>query len=218
MLASIGIVTAVDNNSSEFDQKFDELMEMYEAREQAKKEVIFTSGIDVNELGEVKNNPNIIEARGKMLIVDTEIKREVLFDRYQQIGENTRDEIIEKYASLDGVVIGQGYNYNGYIKFQILKGSDVDENTLNALYNIIEQEANKVGIENVPVVFEYVEIPHEDVEAPYEVDNGGSLRVITEQEASDIDMPTEEANNSTPGFSALTLLLMFSILMHVRRD
>ncbi|WP_406661755.1 hypothetical protein V7O66_04345 [Methanolobus sp. ZRKC3] len=172
---------------------------MYDEWEQAKKEVVFTSGIDVNELGEVKNNPNIMEARGIVPIIETEIEREALSERLGQTVQNSKGEIIEKYAHPKGPLIA--YGYGGYVSISILVGSEVDDKTLDSIYDIIEQEANKVGIENVPVVFEYEEFPHEDEEVDVE-----------------IDAEERENNNTTPGFSALTLLLVFSIIMWFRRD
>ncbi len=102
-VACTGIALAEEEKANPtLEEKMAELLEYYNAQEEAKKQVQFTSGEDVKDLDALNNRPNVIEARGKMPIADTEQKREVLFEKYYQIGENTRSEIVDKYFYPDG--------------------------------------------------------------------------------------------------------------------
>ncbi|WP_319506142.1 hypothetical protein [uncultured Methanolobus sp.] len=218
MLASIGIVTAEENNSSDSELTNEEKMTQFLAEQEAVRKATFTPGIDVENLTVVKNSPYVIEARGNVPIANTEIPityteliRREQDDRFYLINQNSQAEIIERYAHPNGPVIAQGYSHGSYVSISILTGSDVDEETLDSIYNIIEQEANEVGIENVPVVFMYEDIPIEDEEQPDTEE--------TDVESS-IDEPGNETEttNTTPGFSALTLIIMIFMLWRFKSN
>jgi hypothetical protein len=212
LLANVGIVTAVDNNNSDSNETFDKLMDMYIAREESKQQMEFNETLDINSLDITRTHPDVFEVRGKVPVTNSDLEREALSERYQQILENTKEEIINKYLSPNGPVIAWGLSVDNYLIVSILAGSEIDNETLDSLYQILEEEAIKVGIENVPVAFEYEEIPRDDEGFP--------------SEESDIEIATDESENenqsdntnSTSGFSALTLLLVFSILMWLRKE
>jgi hypothetical protein len=207
LLTITSIVSAVDNNSSDSELTNVEKAAEFIAQQEAASKATLVPGIDVKDLDVVKNNPYVIEARGKILTVDSEIMGRELDNRFYLIIENSQDEIIEKYAHPNGPVIAQGYAYGSYVSISILDGSDVDEETLDSIYNIIEQEANEVGIENVPVVFEYEEMAIVDEGQP----DTEYVDVESSTDKSENEIETE-TTNTTPGFSALTLIIMIFLL------
>jgi hypothetical protein len=172
----------------------------------------FNETVDMKSLDITRTHPGVFEVRGKVPVTNSDLEREALSERYQQILENTKEEIINKYLSPNGPVIAWGLSVDNYLIVSILAGSEIDNETLDSLYQILEEEAIKVGIENVPVAFEYEEMLRDDEGFP--------------SEESDIEIATGESENenqsentnSTPGFSALTLLLVFSILMWLRKE
>ena len=212
MLASINLVTAVDNDSSDSNETLNELVEILSAREEAKKQMEFNETVDMLSLNITRTRPSVFEVRGMVPIISSDLQREALFERYQQVLENTKEELNNKYFYPSGPVIAQGASVDGYLTVTILEGSEIDNETLDSLYQILEEEAIKVGIENVPVAFEYEEIAHEDEEIILVESN---VEISTEEPENEIE---SEKTNSTPGFSALTLLLVFSILMWLRKE
>ncbi len=58
-----------------------------------------------------------------------------------------------------GPVISKGFDLNGYLVVTLLEDSITDEKTLSSIHSILEQEAIKCGIEDVPVVFVYDKLP-----------------------------------------------------------
>ena len=162
-LVCAGIVSAEEEKTSlTFENKMTEILDYCNALEETKKHVKIIAVEDAADLYTAENTPGFILARGKMPIVDTDLKRQVLFEKYQQIGENTKEEIINKYGYPNGPIIGQGYNYNGCMLLLVLEGSEIDANTLNSLYMIIKEEASKSGISDVPIVFTYENMPKEE--------------------------------------------------------
>ena len=143
------------------EEKIEQMIKFIEEQEKAKSRIKFVSGQDVKDSGSVKSNPNVIEARGKMPTIDTELKKQVLFERYYDIGDAIGNEIT-KYSYPDGPVIGYGYNINGYLEVDFLEGSKIDDELIGNFYNMYSQEATKNGIMDVPVVFLYTKLPVTD--------------------------------------------------------
>ncbi|WP_406671131.1 hypothetical protein V7O67_05220 [Methanolobus sp. ZRKC4] len=207
MLTITSIVSAVDNNSSDSELTNVEKAAEFIAQQEAARKATLVPGIDVKDLSVVKNNPYVIEARGKIPTYDAEIMERGLDNSFSLIIGNSKNDIIEKYAHPNGPVIAFGYDYGSYVSISILAGSDVDEETLDSIYNIIEQEAKEGGIENVPVVFMYEEIAIVDEGQP----DTEYVDVESSTDKSENEIETE-TTNTTPGFSALTLIIMIFLL------
>ena len=136
-----------------------------------------------------------IESRDKYGVIATygrerefyiEDERREWLDKLDSIGSGVRDDM-KKYIRPDGPVISYGYSYYGYISVEFLEGSDIDEPLMDEIYDIFDQRGKQMGINDVPVLFQF-----------------GSIEVCEEVP------PTPK----TPGFTAITLLVAFLGLWH----
>ncbi|MCM1987858.1 HEAT repeat domain-containing protein [Methanococcoides seepicolus] len=118
------------------------------------------------EWGEGFDNPDTIANTSKLETVPynaiygkrsnfyIEDERWEYLDKLDTIGNASMIEI-EKYIRPEGPVFMCGYNYEGYISVGIVADSGVNESLMNEIYDIFDQHAQDIGIENIPVVFEY---------------------------------------------------------------
>ncbi|WP_319507749.1 HEAT repeat domain-containing protein [uncultured Methanolobus sp.] len=89
----------------------------------------------------------------------TEDERQSWLDELENM-KDIRSEM-EKYMYPDGPVISYGQGYDGYISVTFLEGSEVDESLMDDIYGEIDQKAIENGIEDIPVKFEFDEMPVE---------------------------------------------------------
>ena len=87
---------------------------------------------------------------------------------------------MQVYLYPDGPVISYGYDYQGYLTVYFLEGSDINESLMDEIYGIFDRQGMQMGIDDIPVMFQFESLPVEDIE------------------------PLE-----TPGFTAITLLMAF---------
>jgi len=140
---------------------------------------------------EGQDNYGVIATYGKKRDFSTEDEKREWFTKLNSIGSGVREDMLV-YLYPDGIVLSYGcYNYNhGYLTVDFLAGSDVSESLMNEIYGIFDQQAMKKGIDDIPVVFnlESPPVPHKgDSEPP-----------------------------ATPGFTAITLLMVFLGLRRMR--
>ncbi len=137
--------------------------------------------------------PHIIEIQGN--------KTALTVDETRDFFAQTR-HVTSKYMHPDnGSIVSYGYHFSsGYFTVKFLEGSEVNASIIDEIYKAQETEGQKIGIQDVGVVFQYSELP------------------MTHEEQTDTeDGIDSENNNPIPAFSALTLLLVFSTLMWLRR-
>ena len=112
----------------------------------------------------------------------------------------------------NGSTISYGYDFSGYFVVDFLKGSEVNESTIDEIYEIHEIEAQKRGIQNVGVVFKYLElVPADDEELATEEFTIVESNVEISADKSE-NMIENESTEVTPGFTALTLISMIIVL------
>ncbi|WP_300608660.1 HEAT repeat domain-containing protein [Methanohalophilus sp.] len=113
-------------------------------------------------------------------------KRDFL-DKLKIVVEASEIEM-DEYIRSEGTVSSYGYNYGGSISVGLVVGSNVSESGLNEIYDIFDRHAQEIGIENVPVMFEYGIIePH--------------------------DLPVQEpATQDTPGLTGWLLFVVILLL------
>ena len=100
-------------------------------------------------------------------------------------------------------------SFNVIIRVAISKGLSEEEKItqINAIYAIIDDEARKENVSNVPVVFFEDEIiPLEEVE---------NLNVNTETSIAENET-LNTTNKTVPGFSVLTLIIVISLILKFR--
>lgn len=99
---------------------------------------------------------------------------------------------IQNYASENGVALTSiGYTSDRYIEVALVK--EVDEQTIDKMYELIETHYKQVGISDVPVVF------------------------IVEKVIEDEGIDTPSETNQTPGFTKILLILSFLLALKFRR-
>lgn len=97
--------------------------------------------------------PEVIATYGKLPQLETKDQRFTWFYKDQKaIIERLRDNMTS-YFSPRGPVVGFGANSDGYFDVMINRSSTVGKSLLNEIYGIIDEEAKKRGIHEVPVRF-----------------------------------------------------------------
>ncbi|NOR49276.1 MAG: HEAT repeat domain-containing protein [Methanosarcinaceae archaeon] len=132
---------------------------------------------------ENQQQTRVIAIYGKEREFSIEDERREWLDKLDSIGSGVRGDM-QVYLYPDGPVISYGYEYHGYLTVYFLEGSDVNESLMNEIYGIFDQQGMQMGIDDIPVVFQFESLPVEDIE------------------------PLE-----TPGFTAITLLIAFLVLL-----
>ena len=135
----------------------------------------------------------VIATYGKNRDFSTEDERQEWLDKLDTIGSGVRDYMLV-YISPDGPIISYGYNYNGYLTVEFSEGDEVSESLMNVIYDILNRQAMQMGIDDVPVVFQFISPP---------------VPAVLYEEA-----PPEPP--ATPGFTAITLLVAFLGLRRMR--
>ncbi len=104
---------------------------------------------------ELEHDPDMIAIRGTIPIINNSEELEEWDAELRSHRENI-GYLIEPYMISNGsLVVAFGYNSDGYIRVLINKDikSEINNTTIDMLYQIIEKEYEQEGISNVPVVF-----------------------------------------------------------------
>lgn len=128
---------------------------------------------------ENQQQTGVIATYGKEREFSIEDEKREWFDKLDEIGSGARGDM-QVYLYPDGPVISYGYEYQGYLTVSFLVDSDVDESLMDEIYGIFDQQGIQMEIDDIPMVFQFESLPVEDI-APLE----------------------------TPGFTAITLLIVF---------
>lgn len=84
-------------------------------------------------------------------------------NKLDRLGDNIRENnSLSPYFYPNGSIISYGHDRWGYFVVSIDKNSTVSKTTLDEIYGIIDDEAQKMGIYEVPVAFRYTSIPRLD--------------------------------------------------------
>ncbi|MCM1986339.1 HEAT repeat domain-containing protein [Methanococcoides seepicolus] len=163
---------------------------------------------------------------GKVPTFYTEDERQEWFSNLEIIVGTSETEM-DKYIRPEGSVYSYGCSYDGHISVGIVADSGVNESLMNEIYDIFDQHAQEIGIENVPVLFEYGDI--EAGEAIDEEDivdrniavinDDGNVIIYTEDEAyfdkegnlviigNETTQEENGTNKQTPGFTSIMLII-----------
>jgi len=101
-----------------------------------------------------QNKYGVIAIYGREREFYIEDERREWLDKLDSIGSGVRDDM-KKYIRPDGPVISYGYSYYGYISVEFLEGSDIDETLMDEIYDIFDQRGKQMGINDVPVLFQF---------------------------------------------------------------
>ena len=103
----------------------------------------------------LKDDSTVIETRGIMPEM-TEVKEQVEWlDKLETSIRSSKDELEPYMKVYGGPLVGFGIDYRGYIfvEFDEELGDTINKSTIDKMYNIIEGDAKKIEVSDIPVVF-----------------------------------------------------------------
>ena len=118
------------------------------------------------------------------------------------IKDNSTEQIIQLGEMNDYAIVSHGIRSNGKFIVRIHKDLPLEEKMrlVNETYQIIDEEARKINVVNVPVVFE---------ESEYEQ----LAEEVVEEEIVVKNETTNQTSNTVPGFSVVTSIGVISLLL-----
>jgi hypothetical protein len=168
-----------------------------------------------------KNETGFITTRGTMpIITDADKKMEwtdLLVECSRSLSRpNSTTGINPYFAEFGGPVNGFGADINGYliVGFEASPPEKVNESVIDEIYQIIDEHFEQKGINNVPVVFIFVEIT--DDLALYD---GPDANKSDDATLSDNDekIAGNETTNQMPGFTSIMVILGLLLFLSVKR-
>jgi hypothetical protein len=112
---------------------------------------------------------------------------------------------LESYIQ-SGKIVSMGVSPNGYFEVRINEEADIDrESVINEIYQILNDEGKKNGVNEVPVVFRLI--------TPTDEDAPDSLQ----EEVIEESMELESEALKTPGFCFITAIVALSMVYCIRK-
>ena len=93
----------------------------------------------------------------------SEKDRQNWLTKLDTLGNSIRAKgLLDSYFYPNGQIISYGYDHSGYFVVTFKKCSKVEKSEMDEIYEIIKEEARKLGINNVPVLFRFESFPTVD--------------------------------------------------------
>ncbi|MCK4731427.1 MAG: hypothetical protein KAT65_03115 [Methanophagales archaeon] len=110
-----------------------------------------------------RDEPPVIAIYGKLPEFENEEQRRSWYANLDEIGKSVRVRgEMHPYFYPEGPVIGYGHNREGYMMVMILKSTVIEKPLMDEIHEIFDRQAREIGIQEVPVVFEFGGLPVED--------------------------------------------------------
>ena len=123
----------------------------------------------------------VIDIRGKILKFENDTEKNEWFEKLDELEDSLREEqSLKEFKYPEGPVISYGYNIYGYFFVDFKKGFEYNETVTEEIYEIIDEEAKKLGIEDIPVVFRISDIP--------ELESKTDILSANEKEKNEVNM------------------------------
>ncbi len=191
---------------------------------------------------EVKNEPDFIATRGTMPVITNASEKVEWEETAGKCIHSFRDELDSYMLENGGPLTGYGYNYRGYIfvAFDPESPESVNDTIIDEIYLIIEDHCEQKGVSEVPVVFEWIGVPIDDLAPADESDADEEMVTITDKDGNYIDVDkeniyidkngnfaikdnettqkTNEKANQAPGFTSIMVILGFLLLLIIKRS
>ncbi|ATU08021.1 hypothetical protein [Methanohalophilus portucalensis] len=164
-------------------------------------------------------DPNVIKVYGELPEIENTGQLVSYIYTLRDIRANSYDKIGPDFYP-EGDVVLYGYNTaTGYFAIDLYRNDNnttYSDEEIEKIYNIIKEEADKNGIENIPVVFRLTN--NIDAVGYYDV-NFGSLDETLEdnKEANISDSKDTGEDRSTPGFGTFLCLMMLAFVFYKDR-
>jgi len=193
-------VTKADRN------RFDDALQRGEIRLSDKVRVITVEELSVEleeeateeymESGRDIDKPNPIATYGTLPEFETKEQwRKWVNVDHGVIIAGVRDKI-DPYFYPAGPLVSCGTDFDGYIVMRISKNMTVEKPLLDEIYGILDEEAKKNGIYEVPVRFVLGDLYQPDI--------------LVEESEEDVPPSDETSSKSVPGFGLLGVLISFA--------
>ena len=113
-----------------------------------------------------------------------------------------------------------GTYIDGYllVQFEGYSSEKVNESLIDEIYQVIDEQCEQEGINDVPVVFMFGGYEREDL-AVEPADDGPDADKADDANLSDDEEEIEdnETTNQTPGFTSIMVILGLLILVKIKR-
>lgn len=132
-----------------------------------------------NTFDSLKKDSSVIESRGAVPeLTDDKTKVEWVATLRKSLN-NSGSELHPYMKECGGPLLGFGVNYGGYIFVEFDKEvGDIDQSTIDKFYSIVDTNAKKLEISNVPVIFRKGEEVYLDERDDEWSDMIGGIRII----------------------------------------
>lgn len=112
---------------------------------------------------EAKREPTFIAARGTMPVITDEGGKREWTDKLVECSRGTT-EIDRYFYDSGGPLLSFGTSINGYLEVGCNSATPekVNSTVIDEIYSMIDAQSKKVGVNDVPVVFVWAEVPTED--------------------------------------------------------
>jgi hypothetical protein len=112
---------------------------------------------------EAKKEPAFIAALGTMPVITDEGEKREWTDKLVECSRGAK-EIDRYFYEYGGPLLGFGTSINGYLLVYCYSATPekVNSTVINEIYDVIDAQSKKEGINDVPVVFMWTEMPTED--------------------------------------------------------
>nr|WP_048128986.1 hypothetical protein [Methanosarcina lacustris] len=97
---------------------------------------------------------NVITRYGKLPVLETEDQKENWNSTLEELSNEIKDTVVSKYMYPNGEVMTCGANAKGYFVI-LFKYGNVDEQLMDEIYSLIDNSAEEMGIQDIPVEFGY---------------------------------------------------------------
>lgn len=103
----------------------------------------------------VKYDSDVIGTRGVIPEIKEDDKKAKRLDALETSMRSSKDKLEPYMKENGGPLIGYGVNYEGYafVEFDKKQKDNINKSTIDKLYNVIENDAEKMKLADIPVVF-----------------------------------------------------------------
>ena len=105
-----------------------------------------------------RGEPPVIATYGKIPEFENDEQRRDWLNNLDEIGKGVRSEM-RPYFYPEGLVVGYGHHRDGYMSISFEKDIVVEKPLMDEIYGIIDKQANEMGIQDVPAVFDLEGLP-----------------------------------------------------------
>ena len=129
----------------------------------------------------------VIATYGKLPEFETEEQRQNWSYNLKELGQNLKDELFPGYMYPHGKILTVGKNSRGYLVISFYENLTTEDPLLDELYTIIDENAKKMGIQEVPVEFEHG-VYYQEIEIDLDILAGPEIKAMEEYMKSGRDL------------------------------